>query len=183
MFGIPQLVNPSEVARRSPAALVPLRPRREGFPRRLDGPPWDPSPESSPAASRKSAACENAGRLVSSAKSWLSHSGVDRTLAAAALARSGRRARISRPWKLVAAIWTTCAMPGMPRCPTRLSPQQQVLVTVPASFDAVARDLTLEGRRTGRLSRTSRCSKSRKPPSTPGSNAIPTGASASTSAT
>jgi len=84
---------------------------------------------------------DNAGRLVSSAKSWLSHPGVDRT----------------------AAILPPSAPDGV----TKISPveasrrylahlrdawnkqhgdfdQHQALVTVPASFDAVARDLTIK---------------------------------------
>ena len=84
---------------------------------------------------------ENAGRLVASAKSWLSHAGVDRN----------------------AAILPVNAPEGVPRVsPVDASRQylqhlrdawdekhpddpfesRQVLVTVPASFDAVARDLT-----------------------------------------
>jgi len=84
---------------------------------------------------------DNAGRLVASAKSWLSHPGVDRTAA--------------------------ILPPNAPDGVTKVSPvdasrrylmhlrdawnqqhgnfdQHQVLVTVPASFDAVARDLTLK---------------------------------------
>ena len=84
---------------------------------------------------------ENAGRLVSSAKSWLCHTGIDRT----------------------AAILPINAPEGVPRVsPVEASRRylehlrnawndkhsedpfdaRQVLVTVPASFDAVARDLT-----------------------------------------
>jgi len=84
---------------------------------------------------------ENAGRLVASAKSWLSHPGVDRN----------------------AAILPPNAPEGVPKIsPVEASRQylhhlreswnqkhreqpfddHQVLVTVPASFDAVARDLT-----------------------------------------
>jgi molecular chaperone DnaK (HSP70) len=84
---------------------------------------------------------ENAGRLVSSAKSWLSHAGVDRT----------------------AALLPPNAPEGVPKVsPIDASRRylqhlreawnrkhgdfdtRQVLVTVPASFDAVARDLTLK---------------------------------------
>jgi molecular chaperone DnaK (HSP70) len=84
---------------------------------------------------------ENAGRLVSSAKSWLSHAGVDRT----------------------AAILPPNAPEGVPKVsPVEASRRylehlrdawnkkfgdfndHQILITVPASFDAVARDLTLK---------------------------------------
>ena len=46
------------------------------------------------------------------------------------------------------------------------------LLTVPASFDEEARELTLRGRRRGRARSTSRCSRSRRPRSTRGSTAL-----------
>ena len=91
------------------------------------------------------------GRLVSSAKSWLSHSGVDRTVAdrcRSARPKASRRSRRSKPaaryLEHLRDAWDA-------RCRTRRSPSQQVLVTVPASFDAVARELTLEAAQAGRL--------------------------------
>ena len=44
----------------------------------------------------------------------------------------------------------TCARRGTTRTPTRRSPTQDVLLTVPASFDAVARELTVRAGARGR---------------------------------
>jgi molecular chaperone DnaK (HSP70) len=86
---------------------------------------------------------ENAGRLVSSAKSWLSHTGVDRTAAILPpLAPDGvpkiSPVEASRHYlQHLRDAWNT-KMPDDP------FDAHHVLVTVPASFDAVARDLTLK---------------------------------------
>jgi molecular chaperone DnaK (HSP70) len=126
VFAIPQLVNPGE------ERDEPLLPSFLFL---------DAEPIVGVLAQKKG--LENAGRLVSSAKSWLSHAGVDRT----------------------AAILPPNAPEGVPRVSpvdasrrylahlrdswNQKNPKQpfdahQVLVTVPASFDAVARDLTLK---------------------------------------
>ncbi len=87
-------------------------------------------------------------RLVSSAKSWLSHGGVDRTapilpLASGPIPESRCRAsRRSRPRRATSG---TSATPGTTRFAAEGAPlaEQDVLLTVPASFDAVARELTV----------------------------------------
>jgi molecular chaperone DnaK (HSP70) len=86
---------------------------------------------------------ENAGRLVSSAKSWLSHPGVDRTAAILPPNAPEGVPRISpveasrRYLQHLRDAWNT-------KNPGDSFDARQVLVTVPASFDAVARDLTLK---------------------------------------
>jgi molecular chaperone DnaK (HSP70) len=86
---------------------------------------------------------DNVGRLVSSAKSWLSHTGVDRTAAILPpMAPEGVRkispVEASRHYlQHLRDAWNT----KMPEDPFD---NHHVLVTVPASFDAVARDLTLK---------------------------------------
>jgi molecular chaperone DnaK (HSP70) len=84
---------------------------------------------------------ENPGRLVSSAKSWLSHSGIDRNAAILPLNAPEGMPKVSpveasRQYLLhLRDVWNT-------KHPDRAFDAHQVLVTVPASFDAVARDLT-----------------------------------------
>jgi hypothetical protein len=86
---------------------------------------------------------ENAGRLVSSAKSWLSHGGVDRTApilpfrAPEGVPKYSPVEASRRYLDHLRHAWDA----KMPDAPFT---QQHVLVTVPASFDAVARDLTLK---------------------------------------
>ncbi|MCG8313585.1 MAG: hsp70 family protein [Pseudomonadales bacterium] len=82
------------------------------------------------------------GRLVASAKSWLCHSGVDRTSAilpwgseavekiSPLVASSSYLAHVKSAWN--------CAHPEYPM------ELQDVVITIPASFDEVARSLTLK---------------------------------------
>ena len=143
LLGIPQLVNPSEVR---DEALLPsflYVPGATDFPAGSTALPWDPQPETIVGRLAQKRGVENAGRLVSSAKSWLSHGGVDRTAPILPFrapegvpkyspVEAGRRYldHLRHAWD--------SKMPDAPFT------QQHVLVTVPASFDAVARDLTLK---------------------------------------
>jgi molecular chaperone DnaK (HSP70) len=86
---------------------------------------------------------ENAGRLVSSAKSWLSHTGVDRSAALLPPAAPEGVARIS-PIEASRQYLTHLRDAWNTKNADSPFDQHQVLVTVPASFDAVARDLTLK---------------------------------------
>jgi molecular chaperone DnaK (HSP70) len=84
---------------------------------------------------------ESARRLVSSAKSWLSHSGVDRTAPILPPPAPEGVNKISpveasrRYLEHLRNAWDS-------KHPDAPFTEQQVLVTVPASFDAVARELT-----------------------------------------
>jgi molecular chaperone DnaK (HSP70) len=127
VFPIPQLVNPGEV-REEP--LLPSFLFLEGDP-----------PIVGVLAQKRG--LENAGRLVSSAKSWLSHAGVDRTAAILPPNAPDGVLKISpvdasrRYLAHLRDAWNT-------KTPDASFDAHQVLVTVPASFDAVARDLTLK---------------------------------------
>jgi molecular chaperone DnaK (HSP70) len=84
---------------------------------------------------------ENAGRLVSSAKSWLSHGGVDRTAAILPVNAPEGVQRIS-PVEASRRYLAHLREAWNEKSPLYAFDDRQVLVTVPASFDAVARDLT-----------------------------------------
>ncbi len=83
-----------------------------------------------------------AGRLVTSAKSWLCHGGVDRTApilpwgAAEEVARISPVAASTRVLEHVRDAWNA----AHPKHPLE---RQEVVLTVPASFDEVARELTV----------------------------------------
>ena len=99
------------------------------------------------------------GRLVASAKSWLSHSRVDRTAAILPWGADDDVAKVS-PVRRRAAICNMCARRGM-RAWSRQGANgdaddalrktcfdaQHIVLTVPASFDEVARELTLDAAR------------------------------------
>ena len=143
LMDVPQLVNPGEVR---DEALLPSSlyvPAAADFPAGSLTLPWNPEPEFLIGRLAQKRGVENAGRLVVSAKSWLSHSGVDRTAAIL-------------PWnapdgvrKLSPVEASSCYLDHLRRAwdskmPDAPFAEQQVLVTVPASFDAVARELTLQ---------------------------------------
>jgi molecular chaperone DnaK (HSP70) len=141
VFPIPQLVAPAEIEARPlfPSCLY------APVPGEAVADPWGEGPWVSGELARRRGA-EVPGRLVSSAKSWLCHPGVDRAAAIlpwGAAEDDGDLPRISpidasaRYLGHVRRAWDA-AFPGDPLA------RQEVVLTVPASFDEVARELTLE---------------------------------------
>jgi hypothetical protein len=143
LLDIPQLVNPSEVRDESLLPSFLYVPGATDFPAGATALPWDPQPETVVGRLAQKRGIENAGRLVSSAKSWLSHGGVDRTApilpfrAPEGVPKYSPVEASRRYLDHLRHAWDS----KMPDAPFT---QQHVLVTVPASFDAVARDLTLK---------------------------------------
>ena len=86
---------------------------------------------------------ENAGRLVASAKSWLSHGGVDRT---AAILPPNAPEGVEKVSPVEASRHYLAHLKSAwdAKNPSSAFDEHQILVTVPASFDAAARDLTLQ---------------------------------------
>jgi Hsp70 protein len=143
LLDIPQLVNPSEVRDEPLLPSFLYLPGSNDFPAGSLALPWDANPQSVVGRLAQKRGVENAGRLVSSAKSWLSHSGVDRTSPLLPFRAPEGVEKISpldasrRYLEHLRDAWNA-KMPDAPFA------SQQALVTVPASFDAVARELTLE---------------------------------------
>src|SRR5712692_2312051 len=143
LMDIPQLVHPGEV-RDEPLLPSSLYiPGPSDFPAGSLALAWNPEPEYVVGRLAQKRGVENAGRLVASAKSWLSHSGVDRTAPIL-------------PWKAPEGVKklspvqaSSCYLEHLrhawdAKMPEAPFIEQQVLVAVPASFDAVARELTLK---------------------------------------
>lgn len=146
IFKVPQLTGPGEISR------LPVLPSFLYIPGTFDiskeavSVPWQSEPDHFVGAFARDHGAKVPGRLVSSAKSWLCHSKVD------------RKARIL-PWGAgeevfrVSPIQATTSFLQHIR-QTWNSTQgddeqmhlenQIVILTVPASFDEVARELTLE---------------------------------------
>ena len=127
VFTIPQFVNPGE-ERDEP--VLPSFVFLEGDP-----------PLCGVLAQKKG--LDNAGRLVGSAKSWLSHAGVDRTAAILPPNAPEGVPKIS-PVDAERRYLAHLRDAWNKKNPDAPFDTHQVLVTVPASFDAVARDLTLQ---------------------------------------
>ncbi len=125
VFEIPQYVHPGEVREESLLpSFVFLDPKE---------------PVVGVLAQRRG--LENAGRLVSSAKSWLSHAGVDREAPILPLNAPEGVGKIS-PVEASRRYLSHLREAWNSKHPDQPFDAHQVLVTVPASFDAVARDLT-----------------------------------------
>jgi molecular chaperone DnaK (HSP70) len=143
LFEVPQLVNAGEVRDEPLLPSFLYLPGPADFPAGSIALPWDDSPQFVVGALAQKRGAEVANRLVASAKSWLSHAGVDRTAPILPFTAPEGVARISpveasrRYLDHLREAWDS----KMPDAPFT---QQQVLVTVPASFDAVARELTLK---------------------------------------
>jgi molecular chaperone DnaK (HSP70) len=115
--------------------------------------PWDPSPDLVAGVFAREEGALVPGRLISSAKSWLSNPHVDRTAALLPFTatngtvhgESGARlSPVEASARLLAHIrdaWNHIHAQGDDAA--RLE-QQQVVLTVPASFDEEARELTVE---------------------------------------
>jgi hypothetical protein len=114
-----------------------------------DGPmalPWDPKRTYAVGEYARSRGVEAPARLISSAKSWLSHAGVDRRSALLPLGAEPDVEKISpveASWRYLEHMreaWG--AQPG--RVAEHALAAQDVVIAVPASFDASARELTAE---------------------------------------
>ena len=143
LMDIPQLVNPGEVRDE------PLLPSSLYIPGQTDFPagslalPWNAEPEFVAGQLAQKRGVENSGRLVASAKSWLSHSGVDRTAPILPWNAPEGVRKIS-PVDASARFLEHMRQAWDHKMPDAPFNEQQILVTVPASFDAVARELTLQ---------------------------------------
>jgi molecular chaperone DnaK (HSP70) len=141
VFAIPQLVAPAEVLARPlfPSCLY------APVPGETVADPWGEAPWVSGELARRRGA-EVPGRLVASSKSWLCHPRVDRAAPILPWGAPEEETDLPRISPIDAAAKTLAhvrrawdeAFPDEPLA------EQEVVLTVPASFDEVARELTLE---------------------------------------
>lgn len=154
-FDVEQLVAPGEIAARP---LLPSA-RYHATPAELTEAdralPWHDDAEPFPVVVGQLALGLGAkvpGRLVASAKSWLSHSSVDRT---AAILPWGAPAEVPKvsPLAASASYLRHVTHDWDRRFPHAPMHEQEVVLTVPASFDEAARALTLTAAREAGLPR------------------------------
>ncbi len=138
---IPQLVNVNEVASEALLPSFLYIPAEREFPAGSVSLPWNSEPRFVTGKLAQRRGAEVSSRLVSSAKSWLSYSSVDRTAAMLPWKAAEGVPRISpvdasgEYLKHLRAAWDQ-------EHPEDPFDEQEVMVTVPASFDAIARELT-----------------------------------------
>lgn len=152
-FAVPQIVQPGEVGEQPLLPSFLYLPQEGELPAGSLALPWDAKRDYAAGVFARSMGAKVPGRLVSSAKSWLCHAGVDR--------------------KAAILPWQPPATPGgsTPATTRTISPvdastrylqhlreswnhaqgkkgpkleEQEIVLTVPASFDAIARQLTVE---------------------------------------
>ncbi len=140
-FQIPQLTNPGELRAESLLPSFLYIPGPSEFPQGSLALPWNETPVAIAGQLAQKRGAENAGRLVSSAKSWLSYGGVDRTAALLPLTAPDGVGKIS-PVAASKAFLDHLREAWDQEHPEDKLESQTILVTVPASFDAVARELT-----------------------------------------
>ncbi|HEY1995959.1 Hsp70 family protein [Paraburkholderia sp.] len=158
VFDIDQLVSPGEVAARE---LLPSV-RYQAAPRELSAGdlqlPWSTASESQESGSQRAVigrlartlGAQVPGRLVASAKSWLSHAAVDRVAPILPWGAPDDVDKVS-PVAASASYLAHVRAAWNHRFPQALLEDQDVVLTVPASFDDGARALTLEAARMARL--------------------------------
>jgi molecular chaperone DnaK (HSP70) len=138
---LPQLTNANEVSAERLLPSFLYIPGEHDFPPGTTALPWDPEPKYVVGRLAQRRGAEVSSRLVSSAKSWLSYSSVDRTAAMLPWKAAEGLARIS-PVDASAEYLGHLRAAWNQEHPDAPFDDQDVLVTIPASFDAIARDLT-----------------------------------------
>jgi molecular chaperone DnaK (HSP70) len=148
IFAIPQLVTSSEVGTRPFLASSLYSPA----PGETVADPWDEAPFVAGELARIRGTAVP-GRLVASAKSWLSHLGVDREapILPWGAGEDHDAARVS-PVEASAIYLRHVRKTWDEAFPEHPLAEQHVVLTVPASFDESARELTLEAARRAGLS-------------------------------
>jgi molecular chaperone DnaK (HSP70) len=147
LLHLPQLVTPGQVEERDMLPSFLYLPAGHEFPTGSLTLPWGEDLPFVIGTLARSRGAEVPGRLISSAKSWLCHVGVDRT--APILPWGGGEdlkkmspLEVSAQYLLhIRSAWNFL----MARDAAELAlERQEVLLTVPASFDAAARELTVQ---------------------------------------
>jgi molecular chaperone DnaK (HSP70) len=149
VFAVPQLVRPGEVAARTSLPSFLYLAGAHELPAGSLDLPWAAGRDFAVGHLAREQGARVPGRLVSSSKSWLCHGGVDRT---APILPWGAEAEIPRVSPVDASSRTLAHLREAwdAKMPESLA-AQDVVLTVPASFDEVARELTLEAARAAGL--------------------------------
>lgn len=156
IFPVPQIVSPGEVK------AQPLLPSFIFLPGPHDVPagslalPWNPDADKAVGEFARKRGAEIPNRLVSSAKSWLSHTGVDRTepiLPWDSPPDAGRLSPVEASSLFLSHIRDAWNDEMAGEDPEAKFEDQQIYLTVPASFDAVARELTVKAAQAAGLDR------------------------------
>ena len=143
---VPQLVNPGEVGELSLLPSFLYLPSDLDFPKGSLALPWERDPQFVIGELARKRGAENPMRLVASAKSWLSYAAVNRTSPILPWGSPDEVPKLSpvevssRYLQYLRSVWDHQVAKKKPDL--ALS-EQEVYLTIPASFDEEARELTL----------------------------------------
>jgi molecular chaperone DnaK (HSP70) len=152
IFSIPQLVAPGEVESRETLPSFHYQPRpEEAGSLQL---PWEQTQRGDFAvgAYAREFGTDSPERLIASAKSWLCHTGVDRTAPLLPWHGASEVKKLS-PAAASAAYLQHIRSAWNHQWPNAPLEEQEVVVTIPASFDEIARELTVTAARLAGLPR------------------------------
>ncbi len=142
---IPQLVDPNEVAERTLLPSFLYIPGEFDFPKGSLALPWEPEPKLVIGELARKRGAESPNRLVASAKSWLSYAAVNRTApilpwqAPEEVPKLSPVEASSQFLQYLRTVWDSGEAGEQKQLALA---EQDVLLTVPASFDEEARELT-----------------------------------------
>ena len=142
---VPQLVNPNEVADRTLLPSFLYIPGEVDFPKGSLALPWEREPRIVVGELARQRGAESPARLVSSAKSWLCYSAVNRTapiLPWQAPAEVPKLSPVEASAQLLDYLRRVWDNQYAAKQRELALSEQEVLLTVPASFDEEARELT-----------------------------------------
>src|SRR3954468_19523852 len=153
-LSIPQVVGVNDVGERPGLPSFLYLPAAKEFPAGSTDLPWKSTADRLVGTLARDHGAKVPGRLISSAKSWLSHAGVDRRSPLLPWAAAEGVAKLSPVESSTAYLshlrdsWNHLV--AGKTAADRLE-HQEVFLTVPASFDAAARELTVEAARASGL--------------------------------
>jgi hypothetical protein len=156
LFQIPQLSDPGQVANQPLLPSFILVPGPHDVPEHGLQLPWARKPGVAVGEFARRRGAELPHRLISSAKSWLSYSGVDRTqplLPWNSPLEVARLSPLSASTLLLEHLRDAWNYVMAGEDPEARLEEQDIYLTVPASFDAVARELTVQAARDAGLAR------------------------------
>ncbi len=141
VLDVPQLVAPGELGARPQLPSFTYLAGEHDLPPAATALPWDPTRRHVVGELARSQGARVPGRMIASAKSWLCHAGVDRQAAILPWGQEGGD-KLS-PIEASARVLAHVAEAWQQRTGRTLA-GEDVVLTVPASFDEVARELTIE---------------------------------------
>jgi molecular chaperone DnaK (HSP70) len=151
LFPIPQIVAPGRVEERQLLPSFSYQEVAGEFPEGSLDLPWQEGTGFAVGAFARERGAEVPDRVIASSKSWLSHSGVDRTAPLLPWGAPEEVPHISpidasaRLLNHIRHAWNHVIACGDPKF---FLESQEIFLTVPASFDAAARDLTVRAAET-----------------------------------